>query len=63
MSRSIRPDLFAKVMALPKNMREDLLELLGGSPIEDAQLIEIMSDLTSPLGRPPLPTQPHNVSH
>ncbi|GGE36573.1 hypothetical protein [Actibacterium pelagium] len=62
MSKTIRPDLFAKVMALPKNLREDLLDLLGGSSIEDAHLSEIISNLSHPLSRPPLPAEQQNVT-
>ena len=34
----IEPTLFARVMALPDAAREDLLEFLGGSPVDSTCL-------------------------
>ena len=38
MTTRIDPGLFTRVMALPDAAREDLLEFLGGSPIDDTCL-------------------------
>lgn len=45
--RSIHPNLFAQVMRLPASMRADLLEFLGATPVEDAQLRLLLTDATA----------------
>lgn len=36
-------------MRFPANVREDMLEFLGATPIEDAQLKQMIADVTAHL--------------
>ena len=36
--RPIRPEQFARIMALPQSARMDLLEFLGGTPVSARQV-------------------------
>ncbi|MEM8580013.1 MAG: hypothetical protein AAGA38_15645 [Pseudomonadota bacterium] len=51
MPAPIEPTLFARVMSLPEGQREDLLEFLGGSTVDDdclEKLIDTMSCQNDP---------------
>lgn len=41
--KAIHPNLFTQVMQFPANVRADMLEFLGATPVEDAQ-VKIMID-------------------
>lgn len=45
--KAIHPNLFNQVMRLPAGIRADLLEFLGATPVEDAQLRQMIDDITS----------------
>ncbi|WP_425091645.1 hypothetical protein [Tropicimonas sp. S265A] len=45
MPAPIEPTLFARVMSLPDGPREDLLEFLGGSPVDDLSLEKLIDNL------------------
>lgn len=45
--QSIHPNLFTELMLLPMSLRRDLLEFIGGTPVEDAQLRQILADLSA----------------
>lgn len=45
MSSKISLGLFARVMALPDAAREDLLEFLGASPVDDACLDKLIDEV------------------
>ena len=38
-----------QLMSLPSSVRTDLLELLGATPVEDAQLREMLAEATASL--------------
>ncbi|WP_168193233.1 hypothetical protein [Rhodophyticola sp. CCM32] len=38
MSEKINPEIFARLMKLPKPVRDDLLEFLGETPVADEEL-------------------------
>ncbi|MCV2872017.1 hypothetical protein OEZ71_06885 [Defluviimonas sp. WL0050] len=42
--RTINPGLFARLMQLPEAIRADLLEFLGATSMEDAQLAVVIDD-------------------
>lgn len=46
MPAKISPGLFARVMALPDAAREDLLEFMGGSPVDDTCLEALIDDIS-----------------
>ncbi len=46
---TIDPGLFAKLMRLPDAMRIDLLEFLGATPVEEAQLSAMIDDMAEAL--------------
>lgn len=45
MHAPIEPTLFARVMLLPEGPREDLLEFLGGSAVDNDSLKKLIDDL------------------
>jgi hypothetical protein len=45
MPAPIEPTLFARVMLLPDSTREDLLEFLGGSTVDDDSLKKLIDNL------------------
>lgn len=45
--RDIQPVLFTKIMALPEDEREDLLEFLGATPVTDSQLEGLIAQLAA----------------
>ncbi len=45
MPAPIEPTLFARVMSLPEGPREDLLEFLGGSTVDDDSLEKLIDSL------------------
>lgn len=47
MPARISPGLFARVMALPDAAREDLLEFMGGSPVNDTCLEALIDDISA----------------
>ena len=47
MATTIDPQLFSKIMALPKAVRLDLLEFVGSTPVGPKQLERIIDDLMS----------------
>lgn len=47
MPAKISPGLFARVMALPDAAREDLLEFMGGSPVDDTCLEALIDDISA----------------
>ena len=53
------PVLFARVMALPRAQREDLLEFFGGSPVDstclEALIQEVSGDIRKERERVPEP--------
>ncbi len=42
--KPIHPNLFAQVMRLPAGIRGDILEFLGATPVDDAQIRRIIAD-------------------
>ncbi|MCV2882397.1 hypothetical protein [Actibacterium sp. XHP0104] len=44
---TIHPNLFAQLMRLPAGIRVDLLEFLGATPVEDAQLRQMLAEAIS----------------
>ncbi len=44
MPAPIEPTLFARVMSLPEGPREDLLEFLGGSTVDDDSLEKLIDN-------------------
>jgi hypothetical protein len=46
MPAKISPGLFARVMALPDAAREDLLEFMGGSPVDDTCLAALIDEIS-----------------
>ncbi len=51
--KNIHPNLFAQVMRFPDSVRADMLEFLGATPVEDAQLKQMIADVTQRLERSP----------
>jgi len=43
--KAIHPNLFTQVMRLPENVRAEILEFLGATPVEDAQLRQMLADV------------------
>lgn len=53
----INPGLFTQLMRLPDSIRADLLEFVGGTPVADVQLQQIIEGISARLasehqGRP-----------
>lgn len=48
--KAIHPNLFTQVMRFPENVRADMLEFLGATPVEDAQLKQMIAEVTALLG-------------
>ena len=48
--KPIAPSLFAQVMSLPPKARIELLELLGTTPLNDAQLRDLLAETTAQTG-------------
>ena len=46
MSEPIELSLFARVMSLPDAQREDLLEFIGGSPVDEDSLEKLIDTLS-----------------
>ncbi len=47
MATTIDPQLFSKIMTLPKKVRLDVLEFAGSTPVGPVQLDKIINDLMS----------------
>lgn len=47
--KNIHPNLFTQVMQFPDNVRSDLLEFLGATPVGDAQLKHMIADISAHL--------------
>ena len=47
--KAIHPSLFTQVMKFPDSVRADLLEFLGATPVEDAQLKQMIAEVTARL--------------
>ncbi|WP_212523668.1 hypothetical protein [Actibacterium sp. MT2.3-13A] len=47
--KAIHPNLFTQVMKFPDSVRADLLEFLGATPVEDAQLKQMIADVAARL--------------
>lgn len=45
MSEKINPDLFARLMGLAGPARRDLLEFMGETPIEEAELERLIEEM------------------
>jgi len=45
MSEKINPDLFARLMGLAHPARRDLLEFMGETPIEEAELERLIEEM------------------
>lgn len=45
----IHPSLFTRVMQLPAGIRADMLEFLGATPVEDAQLEHMLNYINTML--------------
>jgi len=45
MSEKINPDLFARLMGLAHPARRDLLEFMGETPIEEAELARLIDEM------------------
>lgn len=43
--KAIHPNLFTQVMRLPAHVRAEILEFLGATPVEDAQLRQMLADV------------------
>lgn len=58
MSEKINPDLFARLMGLAHPARRDLLEFMGETPIEEAELERLIEEMAQKdAGRvPPKPS-------
>lgn len=50
--KNIHPNLFTQVMQFPDNVRSDLLEFLGATPVGDAQLKRMIADISAHLENP-----------
>lgn len=53
--REIHPSLFTQVMRFPQNVRSEMLEFLGATPVDDAQLQRIIADVSRDLARADTP--------
>lgn len=51
--KAIHPNLFTQVMQFPDSVRTDLLEFLGATPVEDAQLKQMIADVAARLDESP----------
>ncbi|MGB8622669.1 MAG: hypothetical protein WCD16_07610 [Paracoccaceae bacterium] len=47
--KDIHPNLFNQVMRLPAGVRTDILEFIGATPVGDAQLKQMIADVTQRL--------------
>ena len=47
LATAIDPELFSRIMALPKAVRLDLLEFIGSASVGSKQLEKIVNDLSS----------------
>lgn len=47
--KNIHPNLFTQLMLFPENVRSDLLEFLGETPVGDAQLAHMIADISAHL--------------
>jgi hypothetical protein len=45
MSEKVNPDLFARLMGLSHPARRDLLEFMGETPIEEAELERLINEI------------------
>lgn len=44
--KTIHPSLFTQLMQFPANVRGDLLEFLGATPVVDEQLKQMIEDIS-----------------
>ena len=57
MSDKIDPDLFARLMGLARLDRRDLLEFMGETPIEEAELERLIEEIAQK-GKVKMPPKP-----
>lgn len=50
---TIAPDVFTKLMTLPAGQRLDLLEFLGATPVEEAQLTQLIESIEKSIAEKP----------
>ena len=60
--KAIHPNLFTQVMQFPDSVRADLLEFLGATPVEDAQLKQMIADVSARLNESPQSPLEHRLS-
>ena len=59
--KAIHPSLFTQVMKFPDSVRADLLEFLGATPVEDAQLKQMIAEVTARLDESSPATFDHRI--
>ncbi len=57
MSEKINPELFARLMGLSHPARRDLLEFMGETPIEEAELERLIEEIAQK-GKVKMPPKP-----